>query len=82
MDGIVKITNRRLPDQRIHTLGNNVVVGTGGIVLVAIYTGDGARIGAGSVVVHDVPSGAVVVGVPGRGEEFELTLKRRYSLAE
>jgi serine O-acetyltransferase len=47
-------------------LGNNVVVGAGAIVLGAITIGDGARIAAGSVVVHDVPSGATVVGVPGR----------------
>ena len=32
----------------------------------AITVGDGARIAAGSVVVHDVPVGATVVGVPGR----------------
>jgi serine O-acetyltransferase len=32
----------------------------------AINIGDGAIIGAGSVVIYDVPSGAMVVGVPGR----------------
>jgi len=52
--------------KRHPTLGNNVVVGAGAIVLGAITIGDGARIAAGSVVVHDVPSGATVVGVPGR----------------
>ena len=52
--------------KRHPTLGNNVVVGAGAIVLGAITVGDGARIAAGSVVVHDVPSGATVVGVPGR----------------
>jgi len=48
------------------TLGNNVVVGAGAIVLGAISIGDGARIAAGSVVIHDVPTGATVVGVPGK----------------
>ena len=52
--------------KRHPTLGNNVVVGTGAIVLGAINIGDGARIGAGSVVVQDVPPGATAVGVPGR----------------
>ena len=52
--------------KRHPTLGNNVVVGAGAILLGAITVGDGARIAAGSVVVHDVPSGATVVGVPGR----------------
>lgn len=52
--------------KRHPTLGNNVVVGTGAIVLGAVNIGDNARIGAGSVVINDVPPGATVVGVPGR----------------
>jgi serine O-acetyltransferase len=52
--------------KRHPTLGNDVVVGTGAAVLGAITVGDGARIGAGSVVVRDVPPGATVVGIPGR----------------
>ncbi len=52
--------------KRHPTLGSNVVVGTGAIVLGAISIGDEAMIGAGSVVIHDVPSGATVVGVPAR----------------
>lgn len=52
--------------KRHPTLGNNVVVGAGAIVLGAIIIGDGARIGAGSVVIRDIPPGATVVGVPGR----------------
>jgi serine O-acetyltransferase len=46
-----------------------VVVGADAIVLGAIEIGAGARIGAGSVVIKDVPPGAVVVGVPGRTVE-------------
>ncbi len=53
-------------EKRHPTLGNNVVVGAGAAVLGAITIGDNSRIGAGSVVVRDVPSNAVVVGVPGR----------------
>jgi serine O-acetyltransferase len=53
-------------EKRHPTIGNNVVVGTGAIILGAITVGDGARIGAGSVVVKPVPFGATVVGVPGR----------------
>jgi serine O-acetyltransferase len=52
--------------KRHPTLGNNVVVGAGASILGAIQIGDGARVGAGSVVIHDVPPGATVVGVPGR----------------
>ena len=52
--------------KRHPTLGNNVVVGAGAIVLGPIKIGDNARIGAGSVVLKDVPANASVVGVPGR----------------
>ncbi|MBV9945619.1 MAG: hypothetical protein JOZ69_02100, partial [Myxococcales bacterium] len=47
-------------------LGRGVVVGTNAVLLGAIHVGDGARIGAGSVVVRDVPTEATVVGVPAR----------------
>jgi len=52
--------------KRHPTLENNVVIGSGTIVLGAINIGDNARIGAGSVVITDVPPNATVVGVPGR----------------
>jgi serine O-acetyltransferase len=52
--------------KRHPTLGNRVIVGSNSTVLGAITVGDGARIGSGSVVVKPVPSGATVVGVPGR----------------
>lgn len=55
--------------KRHPTIRNKVVVGADAIVLGAIEIGEGARIGAGSVVVKDVPPGAVVVGVPGRTVE-------------
>jgi serine O-acetyltransferase len=53
-------------EKRHPTLGNNVVVGAGAAVIGAITIGEGTRIGAGSVVVRDVPPNSVVVGVPGR----------------
>jgi len=53
-------------EKRHPTLGDDVVVGTGAAVIGAITIGDGSRIGAGSVVVRDVPPNSVVVGVPGR----------------
>ena len=52
--------------KRHPTLGNNVVLGAGAIALGPITISDGARIGAGSVVVKSVPPGATVVGVPGK----------------
>lgn len=52
--------------KRHPTLGNHVVVGTGAKVLGNITIGDNAKIGAGSVVIHDVPPHSTVVGIPGR----------------
>jgi serine O-acetyltransferase len=53
-------------EKRHPTLQRSVVVGTGAAILGAITVGEGARIGAGSVVVKDVPPHSVVVGVPGK----------------
>jgi serine O-acetyltransferase len=53
-------------DKRHPTLQRNVVVGTGAAVMGAITLGEGTRVGAGSVVVRDVPPNSVVVGVPGK----------------
>lgn len=52
--------------KRHPTLGNGVIVGVGAKVLGAITIGDRSKIGAGSVVVKDVPPDCTVVGVPGR----------------
>ena len=55
--------------KRHPTIGNNVVIGAGAVILGPIAIGDGARVGAGSVVIKSVPPGATVVGVPGRTSE-------------
>jgi len=52
--------------KRHPTVGNNVVVSTGAKVLGNIIIGDNARIGAGSVVLRDVPPNTTVVGIPGK----------------
>ncbi|MBD3271728.1 MAG: serine O-acetyltransferase [Elusimicrobia bacterium] len=53
-------------EKRHPTLGNNVVIGAGAIVLGPVTLGNNAKVGAGSVVIHDVPDGATAVGVPAR----------------
>ncbi|MGH7326075.1 MAG: serine O-acetyltransferase [Candidatus Rokuibacteriota bacterium] len=53
-------------EKRHPTLGDNVVVGAGAKIIGGFSIGDGSRIGAGSVVVREVPPNSVVVGVPGR----------------
>jgi serine O-acetyltransferase len=51
--------------KRHPTLGDNVTVGSGAKLLGPIAVGDGAKVGANTVVVEDVPPGATVVGNPG-----------------
>lgn len=52
--------------KRHPTVGNNVVISTGAKVLGNIKVGDNTRIGAGSVVLKDVPANTTVVGIPGK----------------
>ena len=47
-------------------LGDRVDVGSNAVILGPIRIGDGAAIGAGAVVVKDVPANAVVAGNPAR----------------
>ncbi len=51
--------------KRHPTIGNNVMISTGAKVLGSITVGDNSKIGAGSVVIHDVPPNSTVVGIPG-----------------
>ena len=48
------------------TIGNNVWIGAGSVVLAGVTIGDNSVIGAGSVVTKDIPGGVVAVGVPCR----------------
>jgi serine O-acetyltransferase len=52
--------------KRHPTIRNGAVIGAGAIVLGPIVVGEGARVGAGSVVVKDVEPHTVVVGIPAR----------------
>ena len=51
--------------KRHPTIGNGVVIGAGASVLGNIRVGDNSRVGAGSVVLRDVPDNSTIVGVPG-----------------
>ena len=45
---------------------DNVLVGANAVVIEGVHVGEGAVVAAGSVVIRDVPAGAVVAGVPAR----------------
>ncbi len=57
--------------KRHPTLEDNVTVGAGAKLLGAITVGHGAKIGANSVVIHDVPANSTVVGNPGHPVRVE-----------
>ena len=52
--------------KRHPTIGNNVMISAGAKVLGSFTIGDNSKIGAGSVVLSEVPPCSTVVGVPGR----------------
>ena len=59
--------------KRHPTLGNNVMVSAGARVLGSFKVGDNSKIGAGSVVLSEVPPNCTVVGVPGRVVRYKGT---------
>jgi serine O-acetyltransferase len=69
-------------EKRHPTLEEGVVVGAGAKVLGALTVGAGARIGAGAIVVRDVPPGATVVGVAGRVIQRRKHDEHHVSLSE
>lgn len=52
--------------KRHPTLDDNVLVATGAKVLGSITIGKNSKVGAGSVVLKDVPADSTVVGIPGK----------------
>lgn len=52
--------------KRHPTIGNHVLIASGAKVLGSMNIGDYSKIGAGSVVLSEVPPHSTVVGIPGR----------------
>ena len=61
LGGTGKKTGKRHPD-----LGDHVTVGVGASVLGDILVGENSKVGAGAVVIYEVPPNCTVVGVPGK----------------
>jgi serine O-acetyltransferase len=47
-------------------LGSSLYIGAGAKIIGPVTIGDGAQVGANAVVVHDVPAGTTVFGIPAR----------------
>jgi serine O-acetyltransferase len=63
MHGVTLGTNM---GEDLPVIGNDVFIGCNASVLGKVKIGDGARIAANSLVISDVPPGAVAIGVPAR----------------
>ena len=61
LGGTGKDTGKRHP-----TVGNNVMIGAGSLILGNITIEDNVKIGAGTVVLKDVPKNNTIVGIPGK----------------
>ena len=63
--------------KRHPTVQDNVTIGAGAVLLGPITIGHGAKIGANSVVIHDVPPNSTVVGNPGPSGPHRRRSSRR-----
>ena len=66
LQGVTLGGTGKADEDRHPKIGNGVLIGAGAIILGNIKIGECARIGAGSVVVKEVPPRVTVVGVPAR----------------
>ena len=79
----VTLGGRSLERVKRHpTVGSRVTIGAGARILGPVYIGDDVQIGANSVVVKDVPAGAIATGIPavirfpqGREDPYEAMFK-------
>ena len=55
-----------IKSKRHPTIGNNVVLGAGSMVIGDIKIGDGSSVGANTVVTKDLPAGSIIVGAKSR----------------
>jgi serine O-acetyltransferase len=79
----VTLGGRSLQKVKRHpTVGSRVTIGAGARILGPVYIGDDVQIGANSVVVKDIPAGAIATGIPatirfpqGREDPYEAMFK-------
>ena len=68
--------------KRHPTVGNDVIIGSGAKVLGPVTRGNEVKVGANSVVLHDIPNGATVVGIPGKIVKIKNTSSKVINLNE
>ena len=74
LGGTGKDTGKRHP-----TIQNNVYIGANSIILGPITIGEGSKIGAGTIVIKDVPPGHTMVGEPGRDTREDLSIRADFN---
>ena len=75
LGGTGKDTGKRHP-----TICSNVIIGTDAIILGPITIGEGAKIGAGAIVLKDVPPGNTIVGEPARNTSEAISVRAEIEL--
>ena len=78
-----RLCEKDQPAKRERTVvGNDVWIGCGSIIKQGVHIGDGAVIGAGAVVTHDVEPYEIVVGVPAKHHSWRFEEEIRKELLE
>jgi acetyltransferase-like isoleucine patch superfamily enzyme len=62
----ILVNGESRPRSQPVVIGKRAMIGTGAMILAGVHVGDGAIVAAGSVVIQDVPAGALVGGNPAR----------------
>lgn len=75
----IKEKTFKLTNSKPICIGNDVWIGTNAVIMNGLCIGDGAVIGANAIVTHDVPSYAVVAGIPAKiiKYRFENEIRKR-----
>jgi len=60
------VTIGETPDGGVPTIGDDVFIGVGAVIIGNVHVGAGAQVAANSLVISDVPPNHVAVGVPAR----------------
>ena len=65
-----EIRNKHIERGLAPTIGNNVFIGAGAVIIGGIMIGNNVAIGANAVVIDDIPDNAIAAGVPAEVKRF------------